>query len=122
MSVVLRPSVRRFVDDVLEATVVGSWSRPGFALRRRLWHWDEGPEPDFTGKTILVTGGTSGIGRAVAVACARAGATVGIVGRDRARAERAVEIIAGQSGSSMGPPGLMTARRIEPRHVVGIRV
>ncbi len=105
--------MRRFVDDVLEATVVGSWSRPGFTVRRHLWHWDDGPEPDFTGKTILVTGGTSGIGRAVAVACARAGATVGIVGRDRDRAERAVEIIAEQSGSSVGSPGEPTARRAQ---------
>ncbi len=37
------------------------------------------------GKTILVTGASSGIGRAVAIACAKMGATVVINGRNRER-------------------------------------
>ncbi len=37
------------------------------------------------GKVILVTGATSGIGRAVAMACAEAGAVVAAVGRDERR-------------------------------------
>jgi retinol dehydrogenase-14 len=52
-----------------------------------------------TGKTVLVTGATSGIGRAAATALASLGARVGITGRDRARAELAATAIAGASGN-----------------------
>ena len=51
------------------------------------------------GKTVLITGGTGGIGRAAAIALASMGARVGITGRDRARAERAAAAIARESGS-----------------------
>jgi NAD(P)-dependent dehydrogenase (short-subunit alcohol dehydrogenase family) len=54
---------------------------------------------DMTGKTVLVTGGTGGIGRATAVGLAAMGARVGIVGRDRDRAEAAATGIRGESGS-----------------------
>ncbi len=42
-----------------------------------------------SGKTVLVTGGTGGIGKATAAGVAGLGARVGIVGRDRQRAELA---------------------------------
>ncbi len=41
-----------------------------------------------TGKRILVTGASSGIGRAVAVRCAAAGAAVAVAGRDAERTAR----------------------------------
>ncbi len=44
-----------------------------------------------TGKSVLVTGGTGGIGLATAAGLAGLGARVGIVGRDRSRAEAAAE-------------------------------
>jgi NAD(P)-dependent dehydrogenase (short-subunit alcohol dehydrogenase family) len=44
-----------------------------------------------SGKTVLVTGGTGGIGLATAAGLAGLGARVGIVGRDRTRAEAAAE-------------------------------
>ena len=49
---------------------------------------------DFTGKCVVVTGGTSGIGAALALAFAEAGAAVAITGRDAdrgAQVRRAVE-------------------------------
>ena len=52
------------------------------------------------GKTVLITGGTGGIGRAAAVALATMGARVGITGRDRARAERAAAAIVSESGNT----------------------
>ena len=53
-----------------------------------------------TGKTVLITGGTGGIGRATAVGLASMGARVGITGRDRGRAQRAAAEIASESGAS----------------------
>jgi len=55
--------------------------------------------PSMTGKTVLITGATGGIGRAAAIGLASMGARVGITGRDRARAERAAAAIALESGN-----------------------
>jgi retinol dehydrogenase-14 len=51
------------------------------------------------GKVALVTGGTGGIGRWTALGLARLGATVVVVGRDRARGEQAMEAIRRESGN-----------------------
>ena len=45
-------------------------------------------------RTVLITGGTGGIGRATAIRLASMGARVGITGRDVGRAQRAAAEIA----------------------------
>jgi NAD(P)-dependent dehydrogenase (short-subunit alcohol dehydrogenase family) len=50
------------------------------------------------GRTVLVTGGTGGIGRATATGLAALGARVAITGRDRARAEAAATAIRADGG------------------------
>ena len=55
--------------------------------------------PSMAGKTVLITGGTGGIGKATAVGLARLGARVGIVGRDATRATASAEDIRSRSGN-----------------------
>lgn len=49
------------------------------------------------GKTILVTGASSGIGRATAIECSRMGATVVITGRNEKRLDETLGKMAGES-------------------------
>ena len=55
---------------------------------------------DLKGKTALVTGSTSGIGKATAVALTARGAHVLVVGRDEQRAKDVVAEIEGSGGSA----------------------
>jgi retinol dehydrogenase-14 len=63
--------------------------------------------PPMTGKTVLITGATSGIGKATAMGLASMGASVVMVGRDRGRGEAAMADIKENSGNAS--VGLMLA-------------
>ena len=75
------------IDTALEVSVAGSFSRAGYAARARLEHWR--PPASLSGRVVVVTGASSGIGRAVAEDLARLGATMWLVGRDTVRIEAA---------------------------------
>lgn len=58
---------------------------------------DTGCNPfSLAGKTVLVTGASSGIGRATSVACARLGAKLVCVGRNEARLQETMSMLPGE--------------------------
>jgi NAD(P)-dependent dehydrogenase (short-subunit alcohol dehydrogenase family) len=58
------------------------------------------PTPSFAGKTVLLTGATSGIGHATALAFARCGARVAVVGRHAERGRAAVAACEAEGGTA----------------------
>ena len=55
------------------------------------------------GKTVLVTGGSGGIGRATALGLATMGAHLAITGRDRERTDSAAQEIRAAGGGTVAP-------------------
>jgi NAD(P)-dependent dehydrogenase (short-subunit alcohol dehydrogenase family) len=74
---------------------------PSCASRRTVLRKKEFDMPDLSRKTALVTGATSGIGRATALALAAAGATVVVSGRDKERGQAVVDVIRAAGGSAI---------------------
>lgn len=87
------PTLRRIVDAALEVTVAGSWTRLGIDARRALGPWDDLGACSLMGRVVVVTGATSGIGRAAAHRMAGMGATLAVVGRDPGKVAHTVETL-----------------------------
>ena len=84
------------LDRVMDATVVPGYTRVGHAVRSR----DYEPLPRMDGRTVLVTGATSGLGRAAAEGFAGLGARLLLLARDRSRGTRAAGEIARATGNA----------------------
>ncbi len=72
---------RDLIDGLLELTIAGSFSTFGYVVRRRLYGWDDPPPGALVGRTVLITGPTSGLGRATTDLMAELGARVVLAGR-----------------------------------------
>ncbi|MBV9416582.1 MAG: SDR family NAD(P)-dependent oxidoreductase [Solirubrobacterales bacterium] len=73
------------LDTALDLSVVGGYTNVGYRIRSRGWT----ALPRMDGKVVLITGATSGLGRAAADGYARLGATVWLAVRNRERGEDA---------------------------------
>ena len=60
-------------------------------------NWTAALLPDLTGKTFIVTGATTGLGKATADAVARAGAHAALAVRNHAKGQVVAEAIAGDT-------------------------
>ncbi len=78
-------ALRSLLDDLLELLVLPSFTRIGFVLRRRLFGWTDAEASSMAGRTVVITGATSGLGRQAAGSFARMGAGLVLVGRDTER-------------------------------------
>jgi NAD(P)-dependent dehydrogenase (short-subunit alcohol dehydrogenase family) len=77
--------LKSLIDDFIELTVLASFGRPGPVLRGRLFGWDS-PQPNcLAGRTAVVTGPTSGLGRETTAELAALGARIVPVGRNARR-------------------------------------
>jgi NAD(P)-dependent dehydrogenase (short-subunit alcohol dehydrogenase family) len=75
------------LDTLLDRTIAPGYSRIGYALRARAWSETDPAPGALDGRTVAITGPTSGIGRAAARACRDLGANVVLIGRDPQRTE-----------------------------------
>jgi NAD(P)-dependent dehydrogenase (short-subunit alcohol dehydrogenase family) len=86
------------VDAAVELPVAPSFTRLGFDVRARVDGWSR-IDTDLTGRVVVLTGATSGLGRSAASTLAGLGATVVLVGRDAERTATARDQLAARTGN-----------------------
>lgn len=84
-------------DRVLEASVVGSFTSIGHRTRSRAW--TPIPPESLGGRTVVITGATSGIGKVVALHAAGYGARLRLVARNTDKARSVTQEIVAATGN-----------------------
>ncbi|CAB4883301.1 MAG: SDR family NAD(P)-dependent oxidoreductase [Actinobacteria bacterium] len=93
-----KPPQAGLADRLLDLAIAPGFSKLGYAARQRGF----ARLPDATGREVVITGASAGLGRAAARMCAEAGASVTMVSRDRGRAEGALaEVRAASTGGEV---------------------
>lgn len=91
--------IKSMLDTLMEKSVIPSFSSLGPAVRSRLFDWTPLENYKLNDKVVVLTGGTSGIGRAGASLYAKLGATLVIVGRNREKTTRSAQAITQETGN-----------------------
>jgi NAD(P)-dependent dehydrogenase (short-subunit alcohol dehydrogenase family) len=86
--------VNTFLSNALDAAVVPGFSKIGFAIRKRLGNWQPISAFDLRGKTVVITGPTSGLGEQVARQLAPTGANLVLVARNEEKCARVIDELA----------------------------
>ena len=94
------PDARALADTILEAPIISSFTNVGFLARKRLAGWTLLDDYDLTGRVVVLTGATSGLGHAAARQLARCGATLVLNGRSAERNERVVAELMADTGNT----------------------
>jgi NAD(P)-dependent dehydrogenase (short-subunit alcohol dehydrogenase family) len=92
-------SAAEVLDAALEFPVFTSFTRLGYDARSRLAHWAPLSSYRMDDQVVLVTGATSGLGMVAAEQFLRCGATVVLLGRDRAKTEGVAASLTASTGS-----------------------
>ena len=87
------------LDAALELPVFSSFTRLGYDARKRLDHWTPLDRYELTGRVMVVTGASSGLGLVGAEQLASCGATVVLLGRDRDKTQRVRDDLAARTGN-----------------------
>lgn len=99
MSTNTRASASRVLDAVIEAPIVTSFTRIGYDVRSRAAGWTKLDAYDLRGRTMLVTGATSGLGYVTAAQLAANGASVILLGRNGEKTRAVREQLVDRTGN-----------------------
>jgi NAD(P)-dependent dehydrogenase (short-subunit alcohol dehydrogenase family) len=86
--------VASILSAALDKAVVPGFSRIGYAVRSRLQHWQPLTSFNLIGKTVVITGPTSGLGLETARQLASLGANLVLVARNAEKCQRVIEELA----------------------------
>jgi NAD(P)-dependent dehydrogenase (short-subunit alcohol dehydrogenase family) len=95
--------MRDALDTLLEVSVVGSFTNAGYRARRALYGWRDAESGSMRGRTVAITGPTSGLGRAATDALADLGARVVLIGRSPDRLAALRDDLVGRHGEDRFP-------------------
>ena len=82
-----------FFSSLLDTAIVPGFSRFGFLARSRINHWDQVSSYDLSGKVVVITGPTSGLGKECVRILAPTGAQLVLVARNKEKCEGVISSV-----------------------------